>query len=89
MFLYFIPRRKRVHNMKAEIIAVGTELLMGQIVNTNAQYIARACADIGVGVYYQTVVGDNPERMMETFRIAMSRADVVICTGGLDRHRTT
>jgi nicotinamide-nucleotide amidase len=69
--------------MKAEIIAVGTELLMGQIVNTNAQYIARACADIGVGVYYQTVVGDNPERMMETFRIAMSRADVVICTGGL------
>ncbi|TVY10586.1 competence/damage-inducible protein A [Paenibacillus cremeus] len=69
--------------MRAEIIAVGTELLMGQIVNTNAQYISSGLADIGVGVYFQTVVGDNPERIKESLRIAKSRADVIICTGGL------
>ncbi|MBP1155933.1 MULTISPECIES: competence/damage-inducible protein A [unclassified Paenibacillus] len=69
--------------MKAEIIAVGTELLMGQIVNTNAQYLARGLADIGVGVYYQTVVGDNASRMKEALRLAKSRVDLVICTGGL------
>ncbi|WP_426446971.1 competence/damage-inducible protein A [Paenibacillus sp. S-38] len=69
--------------MKAEIIAVGTELLMGQIVNTNAQYISRGLADIGVGVYYQTVVGDNTDRIKETLAIAKSRADLIICTGGL------
>ncbi|MCZ8519981.1 MULTISPECIES: competence/damage-inducible protein A [Paenibacillus] len=69
--------------MKAEIIAVGTELLMGQIVNTNAQYISRGLADVGVGVYYQTVVGDNVSRIKETLAIAKSRADLIICTGGL------
>lgn len=69
--------------MKAEIIAVGTELLMGQIVNTNAQYLARGLADIGVGVYFQTVVGDNASRMKEALRLAKSRADLIICTGGL------
>ena len=69
--------------MRAEIIAVGTELLMGQIVNTNAQYISRGLADIGVGVYFQTVVGDNAQRMKESLRIAKGRADVIICTGGL------
>lgn len=69
--------------MKAEIIAVGTELLMGQIVNTNAQYLARGLADIGVGVYYQTVVGDNAARMKEALRLAKSRTDLIICTGGL------
>ncbi|MCZ8512295.1 competence/damage-inducible protein A [Paenibacillus filicis] len=69
--------------MKAEIIAVGTELLMGQIVNTNAQYIAKGLADVGVGVYYQTVVGDNASRMKEALGIARSRADLIICTGGL------
>ncbi|CAG7602243.1 Putative competence-damage inducible protein [Paenibacillus solanacearum] len=69
--------------MRAEIIAVGTELLMGQIVNTNAQYISRGLADIGVGVYFQTVVGDNVQRMKESLRIAKGRADVIICTGGL------
>ncbi|MEF3304904.1 competence/damage-inducible protein A [Paenibacillus sp. GYB003] len=69
--------------MKAEIIAVGTELLLGQIVNTNAQYIAAGCAGIGLNVYYQTVVGDNRERLKQSFGLAASRADVVIVTGGL------
>jgi len=69
--------------MKAEIIAVGTELLLGQIVNTNAQYLAEQCASIGVDVYFQTVVGDNAERIEAALRIAKERADLIICTGGL------
>ncbi|WP_282941937.1 competence/damage-inducible protein A [Paenibacillus sp. RC67] len=69
--------------MKAEIIAVGTELLLGQIVNTNAQFLSRACADLGVSVYFQTVVGDNESRLIEAIRIAASRADLIIFTGGL------
>ncbi|UKS29816.1 competence/damage-inducible protein A [Paenibacillus sp. HWE-109] len=69
--------------MKAEIVAIGTELLLGQIVNTNAQFLSRECAAIGVDVYFQTVVGDNEQRLLETFKLAASRADVVICTGGL------
>jgi nicotinamide-nucleotide amidase len=70
-------------NMKAEIIAVGTELLLGQIVNTNAQFLARECAALGINVYYQTVVGDNEERLLSSFELAASRADLVICTGGI------
>jgi len=69
--------------MKAEILAVGTELLMGQIVNTNAQYISSKLPDVGVGVYYQSVVGDNPERLKESLKLALDRCDVVITTGGL------
>jgi len=69
--------------MKAEIIAVGTELLLGQIVNTNAQYLAEQCASMGIDVYFQTVVGDNLERIVSSLRIASERADVVLCTGGL------
>ncbi|MDF2725874.1 MAG: damage-inducible protein CinA [Paenibacillus sp.] len=69
--------------MRAEIIAVGTELLLGQIVNTNAQYIAQGCANIGLDVYYQTVVGDNRERIAQSFTLAAGRADIIIVTGGL------
>lgn len=69
--------------MKAEIIAVGTELLLGQIVNTNAQYLARELASIGVDVYFQTVVGDNETRLRQALELAAERADLVICTGGL------
>ncbi|TXK81915.1 competence/damage-inducible protein A [Paenibacillus sp. N3.4] len=69
--------------MKAEIVAIGTELLLGQIVNTNAQFISRECAANGIDMYYQTVVGDNEQRLLEAFKLASSRADVVICTGGL------
>ncbi|MEK0315958.1 competence/damage-inducible protein A [Cohnella sp. 56] len=69
--------------MRAEIIAVGTELLLGQIVNTNAQFLSQRLAELGVDVYYQTVVGDNEERLKQAIRIAQSRADIVIFTGGL------
>lgn len=69
--------------MKAEIIAVGTELLMGQIANTNAQFISEKLNAIGVGVYYHSVVGDNAQRLTETLQIAFSRSDIVILTGGL------
>ncbi|OCT13749.1 competence/damage-inducible protein A [Paenibacillus pectinilyticus] len=69
--------------MKAEIIAVGTELLLGQIVNTNAQFISRECAAHGIDIYFQTVVGDNEQRLLESLQLAAKRADVVICTGGL------
>ncbi|CAH1203461.1 Putative competence-damage inducible protein [Paenibacillus allorhizoplanae] len=69
--------------MKAEIIAIGTELLLGQIVNTNAQFISRECAALGIDIYFQTVVGDNEQRLLDSLRLAASRADVVICTGGL------
>lgn len=69
--------------MNAEILAVGTELLLGNIVNTNAQYIAKRLADIGVSVYYQSVVGDNEFRLYKAFELALQRADIVISTGGL------
>ncbi len=69
--------------MKAEILAVGTELLMGQIANTNAQYISSKLPDVGVGVYYHSVVGDNPDRLEESLKLALKRCDVVITTGGL------
>lgn len=69
--------------MVAEIISVGTELLLGDIVNTNAQYIAKKLAHIGIDVYYQTVVGDNSERLKSALNIAFDRADMVILTGGL------
>ena len=75
--------------MKAEIIAVGTELLLGQIVNTNAQYLSRQLASMGIDVYYQTVVGDNMERLKEALRLSSSRADIVLLSGGLGPHRMT
>jgi len=69
--------------MRAEILSVGTELLLGQIVNTNAQYLSRRLAELGIDVYFQTVVGDNLERLKEAIRIARSRADLLVFTGGL------
>jgi len=69
--------------MKAEIIAVGTELLMGQIANTNAQYISQRLPEVGIGVYYHSVIGDNPQCLKEALKTAMSRCDVIIMTGGL------
>ncbi|MBP7177322.1 MAG: competence/damage-inducible protein A [Thermoclostridium sp.] len=69
--------------MIAEIIAVGTELLMGQIANTNAQYISRRLAELGINVYFHSVVGDNPLRLEATLKEALKRSDVVITTGGL------
>lgn len=69
--------------MVAEIICVGTELLMGNTVNTNATFIARKLADLGISVYYQIVVGDNPKRLTEAVKIALDRADMIITSGGL------
>ena len=67
----------------AEIIAVGTELLLGNIVNTNARDISQALSAVGVNVFWHTVVGDNPQRLKEALDVARKRADVIITTGGL------
>lgn len=67
----------------AEIIAVGTELLLGNIANTNAQEISQALSGLGINVYWHTVVGDNPGRLREAVELARTRADVLITTGGL------
>jgi len=72
-----------VVSLKAEIISVGTELLLGEIVNTNAQYIAKELANLGIDVYHQVVVGDNVSRLKEAYRVAFERSDLVITTGGL------
>ena len=69
--------------MKAEIIAVGTELLLGNIVNTNARDISRRLGELGVNTYFHTTVGDNPGRLSEAVGIARARADILITTGGL------
>ncbi|HXF37895.1 MAG TPA: competence/damage-inducible protein A [Actinomycetota bacterium] len=69
--------------MRAEVLGIGTELLLGQIVNANAAWISERLAAIGVDVLHHQAVGDNLERIAEAFRLAMSRADVVISTGGL------
>lgn len=69
--------------MKAEIIAIGTEILLGDIVNTNAQFLAKELAALGIDVYHQSVIGDNEERIIESFEKAFERCDLVITTGGL------
>ena len=69
--------------MKAEIIAVGTEILLGDIVNTNAQFLSKELASIGISVYRQEVIGDNEDRLLEALEEALKRSDVVITTGGL------
>ena len=69
--------------MNAEILSVGTELLMGQIANTDAQYLSRGLNELGINVYYHTVVGDNPGRLRQQLRQAWERSDLIITTGGL------
>ena len=69
--------------MRAEILGVGTELLLGQIANTNARWISERLAEIGVDVLHHEVVGDNFDRIVEAFHLGLSRAEVVIATGGL------
>ena len=69
--------------MITELVAVGTEILLGNIVNTNSAYLAEKCAQLGLSLYYQTVVGDNEQRMKDTIKTALDRSDVVILTGGL------
>ena len=69
--------------MTVEIICVGTEILLGNIVNTNAAYLAEKCAGLGLSCYYQSVVGDNEERLTQALTSAMERSDIVILSGGL------
>lgn len=69
--------------MVAEIISIGTEILMGNITNTNAVYFARQCAALGIDCFYQDVVGDNEERMTEMIRTALDRSDLILLSGGL------
>jgi nicotinamide-nucleotide amidase len=69
--------------MRAEIVAVGTELLLGQIVDTNSTWVAEELAAFGIDCFFQTRVGDNPDRIVDAFRIALGRADAVIVCGGL------
>lgn len=72
-----------VVNMTVELISVGTEILMGNIVNTNASYLAEKCAGLGLSNYYQISVGDNEDRLYGVLAAAISRSDIVILTGGL------
>ena len=69
--------------MVVEIISVGTEILLGNIVNTNAAYLAEKCAGLGLSCYYQDVVGDNEERLASVINTALSRADILLLSGGL------
>lgn len=69
--------------MNCEILCVGTELLLGDIVNTNAAFLSRQLAALGIGVYHQSVVGDNPGRLREEIRRLLARTDLLILTGGL------
>lgn len=69
--------------MNAEIISVGTEILLGDILNSNAQFLAQQFAELGIPHYFQTVVGDNPERLKQAIAIASDRANLIVFTGGL------
>lgn len=69
--------------MTVEFICVGTELLLGNIVNTNAAFLAEKCAELGLSCYYQTVVGDNRERLLQTVKTALKRSDIILLSGGL------
>lgn len=69
--------------MVVELVSVGTELLLGNIVNTNTQFLAEKCALLGLSLYHQVVVGDNHDRLAEVIRTALDRSDIVILTGGL------
>ncbi len=69
--------------MVVELISVGTEILLGNIVNTNANYLSCKCAELGLSLFYEVSVGDNEERLENTIKTALSRSDVIILTGGL------
>ena len=69
--------------MKAEIFSIGTEILLGEIVDTNSKYIAYELANMGIDVFYKTSIGDNEKRLLDAINIAYKRADIIISTGGL------
>lgn len=70
-------------NKTAEVLCIGTELLLGEITNTNAQYLAQQLAMLGISHFYQTVVGDNVGRIQKALAIAAGRSNLIITTGGL------
>ncbi len=67
----------------AEIITIGTEILLGEIVDTNAQFVARALRDAGIDLYRKTTVGDNPRRIAQAVQQSLDRCEIIITTGGL------
>ncbi|MBI2369799.1 MAG: competence/damage-inducible protein A, partial [Deltaproteobacteria bacterium] len=69
--------------MQAELVMIGSELLLGQNVDTNATYLAQQLADLGLNLFYKTTVGDNLSRMVAVLRQALDRSEVVITSGGL------
>lgn len=69
--------------MKCEILCVGTELLLGDILNTNAQFLSKELAAMGFSVFHQSVIGDNHERLKDALKTAFNRSDIVITSGGL------
>ena len=69
--------------MRAEIIAVGTEILLGDIIDTNSAYLSKELALLGIDVYYKSCVGDNEERLLDAFYEGLKRSDIIITTGGL------
>jgi nicotinamide-nucleotide amidase len=69
--------------MQAEIVVIGTELLLGQIIDTNAAYLAQQLSNIGVNLFYKSTVGDNKGRIVEVLRMATERSDIVLTTGGI------
>lgn len=75
--------KEKEDKMTVEIICVGTEILLGNIVNTNATYLAEKCAELGLSCYFQCVVGDNEERLTMVLKTAMERSDIVVLSGGL------
>ena len=69
--------------MNCELIAVGTELLLGEVANLDAQILSQGLSELGINVFHHTVVGDNPARLRQVLEIARKRADLIITTGGL------
>src|SRR5215216_4973993 len=74
---------RKENTLQAEIVVIGTELLLGQIIDTNAAYLAQQLSHIGVNLYYKSTVGDNKGRIVEVLKLASGRSDIVITTGGI------
>ena len=72
--------------MKAEIISVGTELLLGQLVDTNSVWLSQQLSILGINSHFKTTVGDNPNNLEQVFKIAATRADIIIVTGGFSQN---
>ncbi len=73
--------------MNCELISIGTELLVGDITNTNTRFLSKELSLLGIPVQYHTTVGDNPHRLREVVEAALERSDIIITTGGWGLHR--